>query len=57
MCDLKLKTSETVNGVVYEYEQVVEIIAEAIQSKPADAVTSSWKVTMESDGKTIKSAP
>ncbi len=51
------KTSETVNGVVYEYEQVVEIIAEAIQSKPVDAVTSSWKVTMDSDGKTIKSAP
>lgn len=50
-------TSETVIGVEYEYEQVVEIIAEAIQSKPAGAVTSSWKVTMDSDGKTIKSAP
>ena len=30
--------------------QVVEVFAEAIQSKPASAVTDSWKVTVDSNG-------
>ena len=38
-----------VNEVVYTYNQVVEIIAEAIQSEPANAVQNSWNVTV-SDG-------
>ena len=37
------------------YRQVVEVFAEAIQSKPASAVTSSWGVTL-TDGK-ITAAP
>ena len=37
--------------------QVLEVFAEAIQSKPVEAVTSSWGVTMDSDGETIESAP
>ena len=36
--------------VTFEYNQVVEIIAEAIQSSPDDAVTSSWNVVLDSDG-------
>ena len=42
--------SENVNGVEYTYHQVVEIIPEAIQSKPAEAVESSWDVTVNTDG-------
>lgn len=41
--------SETVNHVTYTYHQVVEITAEAIQSKPVDAVQDSWKVTVNTD--------
>lgn len=41
------------NDVVYEYHQVVEIIAEAIQSLPADAVTSSWGVTVDTETREI----
>lgn len=37
-------------GVEYVYYQVVEIIAEAIQSKPASAVEESWNVTLDDDG-------
>lgn len=44
------KKTTTVNDVVYEYEQVVEIIAEAIQSEPASAVES-WGVVVGYDGK------
>lgn len=40
----------TVNGVVYTYYPVVEIVAEAIQSDPTSAVTESWKVTIDSNG-------
>lgn len=42
--------SETVNHVTYTYHQVVEITAEAIQSKPAHAVQSNWGVTVGSNG-------
>ena len=31
-------------------KQVIEVMAEAIQSKPKDAVESSWNVTVGSDG-------
>ena len=37
-------------------KQVLEVFAEAIQGKPADAVTDSWKVTLDSNGN-ITSAP
>lgn len=42
--------SETVNHVTYTYHQVVEITAEAFQSKPAHAVQSNWGVTVNSSG-------
>ena len=32
------------------YKQVVEVFAEAIQSKPANAATNSWKVSIDTDG-------
>lgn len=32
------------------YNQVVEVIAEAIQANPVDAVQNSWNVTVGSDG-------
>lgn len=32
------------------YLQVIEVFAEAIQSKPQNAVTKSWKVTVDSNG-------
>lgn len=53
----KIEENVTSNGVTvtYEYFQVVEIIAEAIQSNPVDAVRESWKVVLDTDDKTIKS--
>ena len=33
--------------------QVVEVFAEAIQSKPTEAVTSAWSVILDSDGNII----
>jgi len=39
------------------YKQVVDIFGEAIQAQPTAAVTDSWKVTLEADGKTINAAP
>ncbi len=41
------------DGVVYEYEHVIEIIAEAIQAEPADAVENSWNVTIDGDGNIV----
>lgn len=38
------------------FRQVVDVFAEAIQAKPADAATESWDVTLEDDG-TITAAP
>lgn len=38
------------NGVDYTYYQVIEVLAEAIQANPADAVVASWGVTVK-DGK------
>lgn len=32
------------------YMQVIEVFAEAIQSKPHNAVTDSWKVTLDTNG-------
>lgn len=48
-------TSELLNGNITlkqdgDYRQVIEVFAEAIQSQPADAVTSSWHVTLDSNG-------
>lgn len=40
---------ETVNGVEYVYNQVVEIFAEAIQSEPTSAVESAWNVSIDSN--------
>ena len=37
---------ESYQNVDYVYHQVVEIFAEAIQSKPEEAVENSWKVTV-----------
>lgn len=39
-----------------KYRQVIEVFAEAIQARPAGAVTSSWKVTLDSSGN-ITDAP
>lgn len=33
-----------------KYSQVIEVFAEAIQAEPSGAVTSSWKVTLDSSG-------
>ena len=41
----------TYNGVQYEYNQVITIIAEAIQSKPVSAVEESWGVVITQDSK------
>ena len=38
------------------YLQVIEVFAEAIQSKPEKAVTNAWKVTIDSNGN-ITAAP
>ncbi len=38
------------------YMQVIEVFAEAIQSKPYNAVTNSWKVSMDANGN-ITTAP
>lgn len=38
------------------YNQVIEVFAEAIQSKPSNAVTGSWGVTLDSEGN-VASAP
>ena len=38
------------------YMQVIEVFAEAIQSKPANAVKNSWKVSMDANGN-ITTAP
>lgn len=32
------------------YQQVIEVFAEAIQSKPTDVVISSWNVTLDENG-------
>ena len=42
-----LPVNEPFEGVDYHYYPVIEIITEAIQSKPADAVKNSWKVTLD----------
>lgn len=53
-------SSLLVNPIVLVEEdgckQVIEVFAEAIQSKPRDAVTNSWGVTVDSSGK-ITSVP
>ena len=38
------------------YMQVLEVFAEAIQSKPYNAVTNSWKVSMDANGN-VTAAP
>ena len=43
-------TLEEVDG----YKQVVDVFAETIQSKPASAVTNSWGVVVDSDGRISK---
>lgn len=58
-----IDTGNNDSGIVLEEytdkdggKQVVEVLAEAIQSKPADAVESVWPVTVASDGSlTVKS--
>jgi hypothetical protein len=35
------------------YMQVIEVFAEAIQSKPYSAVTDSWGVTIDSNGNIV----
>lgn len=40
------KKVETFEGVKYEYNQVVEIFAEAIQSLPEETVETCWDVTI-----------
>ena len=43
-------TTTKVDGVIYTYHQVAEIIPEAIQSQPTEAVKSSWGVTLDANG-------
>ena len=38
------------------YRQVIEIFAEAIQSKPAASVTESWSVTLDASGNIISAS-
>lgn len=46
-----LSPIEVLNGnIVYVYNPVVEVIAEAIQSVPVSAVQNSWDVTIVGDG-------
>ena len=40
----------TTQEVIYDYYPVVEVLAEAIQSKPASVVTDSWGVTLNGEG-------
>ena len=47
--EMTVKT-EVVNGVTYTYYPVVEIVSEAFQSRPANAVESNWGVTVGSTG-------
>lgn len=51
-----IKTASKEEGFgIFEYYQVIEFIAEAIQTKPATAVTESWGVTL--NGTTIQTVP
>ena len=53
-----IKTASKEEGFgIFEYYQVVEFIAEAIQVEPSTAVTKSWGVTLDEDGTTIKAVP
>ena len=47
---LKEGTSITLKQDENGYLQVIEVFAEAIQSKPQDAAVNSWKVTIDSSG-------
>ena len=51
----KTATEEEGFGI-FEYYQVVEFIAEAIQASPDTAVTDIWDVTLNDDG-TIQTVP
>ena len=44
---------ENHEGVIYEKQQVVEIVAEAIQAKPLNVVQECWGITFAPDGQTI----
>ena len=47
---LKEGTSITLKQDENGYRQVIEVFAEAMQSKPQDAAINSWKVTIDSSG-------
>lgn len=47
--------SQEENHIVYTYHPVMEVVAEAIQSDPVDAVQQAWKVTMSGNTITGKS--
>ena len=47
------KKVDTIEGVEYEYNQVIQIVAEAIQAEPETAVTESWSVTVDANGNII----
>ena len=50
-----IKECKAVAGKAPEgYSLSVEIIADAIQSVPTHVVVDSWKVKLDTDGKTIK---
>ncbi len=38
------------DGVTYYYYPVIEVLAEAVQSKPAEAVEEAWSVEVDSSG-------
>ena len=41
----------TLNGIDFTYHPVIEFVVEGIQANPKNAVTESWGVTLDSDGK------
>ena len=47
--EMTVKT-EVVNDVTYTYYPVVEIVSEAFQSRPANAVQTNWGVSVDSSG-------
>lgn len=45
---ISLREAQTTDGnTIYTVYQVVEVIAEAIQANPVDAVTDAWSITVE----------
>ncbi len=55
--DTRVEEVQNADDIIFEYYQVVEFIAEAIQATPQQAVTDSWGVTLDVNGNIDGVAP